>query len=202
MESLPAIWDMTSPMYNDMDLVKKSQEKLQRLHQKIFELPQMKSIADCEMLYLQMRSNWHAASYAVAKEMGNGTYDHVERDVGGDEYNRRLDKHCSYASAMFFTSPTDLLELELVEQANGLKLITNAFGEQSVRYSDGTVDKMSEMPLCLIKLKLAYEFDRFSEFLMKRKMQLKDRLDCFMFKTEMQLACHLFDTVKAMRDEK
>lgn len=94
------------------------------------------------------------------------------------------------------------LELELVEKANGLKLITNAFGEQSVRYSDGTVDKMSEVPLCLIKLKLAYEFDRFSEFLMKRKMHLKDRLDCFMFKTEMQLACHLFDTVKAMRDEK
>lgn len=59
---------------------------------------------------------------------------------------------------------------------------------------------MKDVPLCLIKMKLYKELERYDEYMDLRDSQVKNRLGAWLFEREMQWAEYLFDTVLPMKE--
>lgn len=203
MEQLPCLWDLRSPTFNDMELVNAAFEKSRKEHQRIFKLPQMASLGEVQDLFEEMRANARDAQAAMYREFGaNGGLEEVamQEITHFLKVCAFLDKQCSYATAMVFTSGSDHYELELLDKLTSYKLIVDKKGEKSVRYSNGHIDHMKDVPLCLIKMKLYKELERYDEYMDLRDSQVKNRLGAWLFEREMQWAEYLFDTVLPMKE--
>lgn len=199
-ESLPAIWNMLDPTYNDMDCVNESLDELRKAHMKIFELPEMKPIEDVQKLSQEMFEKSKMAMFDSFKKLGFPCGEmcilHYFLKLGA-----HMDKQCSYASAMLFTSESDRYEMELVRKMTGLKLIVHENGDKSVRYSDGSIYDMKTVPMGIIKLKLLGELERYPEYIERRMAENNTRMGAWMLMREKEIAFKLFDEILPVQDE-
>lgn len=201
---LPAIWDIRHPGYNDMDFVMKCYLALTDVHKDLFKLPKKASVLEVQELYDEMFRESRRAMEMCTQKYGVRAFEQGPLE-GPEHYQEILaytDSICSYTTAMIFSSPSFVILHELVDALNGLKLIKDENGQLlSVRYSDGTVDDLRTTPLCLIKLKLSGEIERYPAYLEKRGDELKNRIECQVLQQEEREARDLFAAIMTMKDD-
>lgn len=111
---MPCLWDMRDPTFRDVDYVEQTVEKLRRIHQKIFNQRRMLSADDVFALVGDMQSNSEKAIYEAEKKYGSPT------DLA--QYQKLCafaDNICCYATAMLYTAPSRMHELQLTEELKG-----------------------------------------------------------------------------------
>lgn len=167
---------------------------------KIFELSEMKTIEDIQPVCEDMFKKSKLAMFDSFRKLGFpcGEFCNLNYFL---KLSAHMDSQCSYASAMLFTSHSDLHEMELVKKMTGLKLIVHENGDKSVRYSDGSIYDMKTVPMGIIKLKLVGELERYPEYLEKKLAENNTRMGAWMVMREKEIAFELFDEILPVQDE-
>lgn len=193
---MPCLWDMRDPTFRDVDYVEQTVEKLRRIHQKIFGQRRMLSADDVFALVGDMQSNSEKAIFEANQKFGSPT-DQAQYE----KVCAYADNICCYATAMLYTAPARMHELQLIEGLKGPRMFKHPNGEiKSIRWLNGTTDEFQSMPLCLLKLKLSADILKYSEDLEARSQaKMKDRLEMMLFMKEGHFATELFK-VMDMKD--